>query len=101
MKLHIATEGLELTPEIEEIIEKKLTPKLQKFFKKYPEDSIGINLFLKKRSRWGFRARVELDIPGQNIYAEESHKELTFAITALSRELARRLQKHKELAHER
>jgi ribosomal subunit interface protein len=98
MKLHIATEGFGLTPEIREIVDKKFSPKLQKFFKRYPQDTISIRLLIKKRPRWGFRVKADLDIPGENIHAEEVHKELAYAIVALAKEVARRLQKQKEKA---
>ena len=96
MKLHIATEGFELTPETREVIDKKFSPKLVKYFKRYPEDTVTTRILIKKRTRWGFRVRCDLDIPGQNLHAEEVHRELEYALVALAKELSRSLQKHKE-----
>lgn len=96
MKLHIAAEGLELTPEIREVVTKKFSMKISKFVKKYPEDAVKVRMRIKKRARWGFRVRCDLDIPGENIYAEETHKEVSFAVSALAKEVAQRLQKQKE-----
>lgn len=95
MKLHVSTEAFELTPEIREVIDKKFTSKLIKFFKRYPSDSVVAQLLLKKRTRWGFRVRCELDIPGENLHAEEVHRELEYALVALAKEMARMLQKQK------
>lgn len=96
MKLFVTTEGFELTPETREMIDKKFSPKFVKYFKKYPEDAVAVRILIKKRTRWGFRVKCDLDIPGQNIYAEEVHRELEYALVALAHELARKLQKQKE-----
>ncbi len=100
MKLQIATEGVELTPEIKSEVEKKLLRKISKYFKKSPADSVGIDLRIERNERWGFKAKCRLDIPGQNIYSEGSHKELFFAITSLADDLERRLRKQKEKSTE-
>lgn len=96
MKLHIATEGLELTPEVREIVAKKFSQKITKFFKRYPEDAAKVRILIMKRARWGFKVKCDLDIPGENIHAEEVHRELVFAVVALAKEVAHRLQKQKE-----
>lgn len=96
MKLHISAKDVNLTPDIEEAIEKKLTKKVNKFLKHFDDDAVSLELILKKGDRFGFNVRCELDLPGENIHAEESHKELIYAITALSKELQQRLRKNKE-----
>lgn len=96
MKLHIASEGVEINPETREIINKKFITKIRKFFKNYPEDAVSIKILIKKRPRWGFNVRCDLDIPGENLYAEETHKELVYAVVSLAKEVSRRLRKQKE-----
>ncbi len=96
MKLHIASEGVDINPETREIITKKFISKISKFFKNYPEDAVSIKILIKKRPRWGFNVRCDLDIPGKNLHAEEAHKELVYAIVALAKEVSRRLRKQKE-----
>ena len=98
MKLHVSADDVELTPEIEEIVNKKLIEKIEKFFVRYPEDTVTLKLFIKKGARWGFVVKCDLDIPGENIHSEEKHKELEYAVVALSHELVRRLRKKKEKA---
>lgn len=96
MKLHLASDEIEITPDIEEVIEKKLLNKISRLLKRYPEDSVSMDLMINTGSRWGFRVKCRLDLPGQNIHAEEKHKELEYAIVALSKELQRLLRKKKE-----
>ena len=96
MKLHISTHEVVLTPDIEEVINKKFAPKVSKFLTHYPDDSVHIDLLLAKGDRWGFKVSCEMDLPGENIHAEASHKELAFAITDLAKELHERLRKKKE-----
>jgi len=98
MNLHISAKEVELTSDISEIIEKKLKLKLEKLLKHYPEDSTSAQIFIQKGERWGFKVKAELDIPGENVHAEASHKELVFALTALADELATMLRKKKERA---
>jgi len=101
MKLSIATDDIELTPRVKTVIENKFLPKIQKFFKDLPDDTTAVKLMLKRHERWGYQVRCDLDIPGQNIHAEEVHKELTYAITALAKEIENRLRKKKEKAQEK
>lgn len=96
MKLHVTTEGFGLTPETREIIDKKFTPKFVKYFRKYPQDAVAVRILIKKRTRWGFRVKCDIDLPGQNIHSEEVHRELEYALVALAKELTRSLQKQKE-----
>lgn len=98
MKVHIASEGLEITPEIQDVIEKKLFVKLKRLLSRYPEDSVVLNLMILKGSRWGFIAKCKIALPGADIHAEEKHKELQFAIVSLSKELQLLLRKKKEKA---
>lgn len=101
MKLHIQAEGFDLTPDIKSVVDHKFVPKLQKFLKRYPEDSAGVRLMLEKNDRWGFKAKCDLDIPGQNIYAEATHKDLASAIIALANDAENRLRKQKEKSLEK
>lgn len=101
MNVTIATDGIELTPKIKSIIDNKFLPKIDKFFKSPKGESVSAKLMLKKHERWGFTVRCDLDIPGQNIYAQEVHKELPSAIIALAKELENRLRKQKEKAQEK
>jgi ribosomal subunit interface protein len=96
MKLHISTKEVSLTPDIEEIIEKKLKAKIDKFVGHYDDDAVNLKLFLGKGDRFGFKIKCELDLPGENIHAKAEHKELAFAITALAADISRRLRKKKE-----
>lgn len=96
MKLHISAKDIELTPDIEDEIDKKLVRKVNKFLSHFDDDAVNMELVLGKGDSFGFRVRCELNMPGENIHAEESHKELFYAITALASELQRRLRKKKE-----
>lgn len=96
MKLRLASDEIQITPELEEVIQKKLLNKISRLLKRYPEDSVSMDLVIKAGSRWGFVVKCRLDIPGENIHAEEKHKELEYAIVALSEELQRLLRKKKE-----
>lgn len=98
MKLSIAANDIELTPKVKAVIDNKFTPKIEKFLKGEDNDSASIELMLKRHDRWGYLASCNLDIPGQNLYAQEVHKELTYAITALAKEIENRLRKKKERA---
>lgn len=98
MILHISAKEIELTPDISETVEKKLKLKLEKLLKHYPEESTSAQIVIQKGERWGFKVKAELDIPGENIHAEASHKDLTFALTALTDELTTMLRKKKERA---
>src|SRR3989304_8915685 len=96
MKLHISTKDVVLSPDVEKAIHKKLVGKIEKFLTHYDSDSVLLELVLSKGERWGFVVSCDLDIPRENIHAEEKHKELLFAITALAKEISDRLRKKKE-----
>lgn len=98
MKLHVSTNEVNVTPDIEELLDKKFTPKLEKFLNRYPDDTCKASLRLSTAERWGFTAICDLDIPGENIHAESKHKQLASAITTLANELTERLRKKKEKA---
>lgn len=97
MKLNISTNEVKLTPDIKEIIENKFTPKLEKYLHNVDPDLQEGNLILSYGDRFGFKAKFEMSLPGnKKIYTEEEHKELAYAITALAKEVSRRLRKEKE-----
>ena len=97
MKLNISTSEVKLTPDIQEVIDKKFTPKLEKYLHNVDPDLKEGNLRLSYGDRFGFKAKFEMTLPGNIVVvAEEEHKELAFAITALAKEVARRLRREKE-----
>jgi len=96
MRVHISTKDVLLTPDVKTAIQNKLVRKINKFFARYDDDSVNLNLFLIKKERFGFNVKSRLDIPGRNIHAQKTHKELLYAITALASELTNRLRKKKE-----
>lgn len=97
MKVDIFANNIDLTDDIYELVQKKLTSKLSKFLKKYDDDLLSTRLTLSKDSRWGFTAKLEMNIPKHGkLYAESKHKELAYAVTDLREEVDRRLRKIKE-----
>lgn len=96
MKLHISSDGVEITPEIEEVIDKKLVSKIQRLVSRYSEDSVTLRLMIRTGARWGFRVKCDIDLPGENVHAEEKHKELEYALVSLAKQLQQILRKKKE-----
>lgn len=96
MKLHTSSQDVEITPEIEDVIEKKLITKVSRLVKRYPEEAVQMRIMITKGERWGFKVSADIDLPGDNIHAEEKHKELEYAIVALAKELQQILRKKKE-----
>ncbi len=99
MKVLIATEEIQLTPDVNDLVQKKLNEKLDKYVNGIPEDVKEARVQLIRDSRWGFRVTFDLSLPGKkHIHAEEKHKELPAAITLVSEEAEKQLRKIKEKA---
>lgn len=99
VKLIISTDGLSLTPDIKDLVQKKLNSKLEKYVKHYSPDAKQATVNLKRESRWGFKATFNSVIPGgKRVHAEEKNKQLFAAITKLSEEVERQLRRIKEKA---
>ena len=91
MKFNITGQKMDVTPSINEYVEKKIG-KLEKYFSKW--DELTANVLLKVR---GKEQIVEVTIPFKKIVlrAEETHKDLYAAIDLVSDKLERQIRKNK------
>jgi len=97
MQMNVATDGVLLTPDIDELVQKKLNQKLDKYLSHLPSDTKQAEVRLKRQSRWGFKVTFDVTLPGgKHIHAEEINKELNAAITIVSEEAERQLRREKE-----
>lgn len=95
MDLQIFSKDIDLTDDIYLVIEKKITNKLSKYFKNL-ESNAQSRLTISRGDRFGFNAKLELTIKGEKLFAESTGKELVSALTTLSSEIVRIVNKHKE-----
>lgn len=97
MKLLISTEEVTITPDISEIVDKKLSKGLDKYLQSVDVDTREANVHIAKGVRWGFTVKFDMDLPGgQHVHVNEKHKELPFAISAVASEVKRSLRRYKE-----
>lgn len=90
MKLQIFPKDIELTENINDLVDKKFVSKIEKFFKK--NDDENLRLTLEHGTRWGYRAKFEAG----KIFVETKHKELRSAIVELAEDVVRILRREKE-----
>ncbi len=108
MQIIIKTKNLELTPELDAFINKKIGG-LKKFFGSFQNHSLpiteGRNLFdtfveVEKESnhhRKGeiFRAEVKIYMPGRNLFAKANADDIIKAISEVREELETEIRKYK------
>lgn len=100
VKLIISSDGVDLSPDIEKLLQRKLNQKLEKYIKGHAPDTKEARITIERRSRWGFKVTFRLGLPDKKyIHAEEVNKELSAAITIVSEEAERQLRKIKEMSN--
>jgi ribosomal subunit interface protein len=107
MEITIKTKDIELTTELKEFIEKKISP-LEKFLKflynkNHFQEKPEIKLFLEigkttKHHKKGevFFAEGQLEFPGGILYSTSTAKDIKLAIIETREELERQIKKYKE-----
>ncbi len=108
MKIIIKTKNLELTPELDAFINKKIGG-LKKFFGSFQNHSLpiteGRNLFdtfveVEKESNHHkqgkiYKAEVKIYMPGRNLFAKASAEDIIQAVSEVREELETEIRKYK------
>jgi hypothetical protein len=66
MDVLISCDGLDLDAEIQEIVEERFSSKLVKYLVNFDDDLKKGSLFIKKRSRWGYKVKFDMVLPGKH-----------------------------------
>lgn len=97
MQIQILTDGVEIDDKVRGLIEKKLVPKLDKYLTHFDEDAKLATIKLEKRTRWGYKVNLNMNLPGKkHIFAEVKHNDLGAAVVDLREEVERQLIEYKE-----
>ena len=92
MTIQIFWDSLESTPENTDLITEKFK-KLEKYLKSFKEEMTHASVTIKKRPRWGYRVKFDMQLPSEHIFAEDVSDDLTASIIN-TREKAERQIKH-------
>jgi len=100
MRIDILSSKLELTSALSDYIEKKLQ-KLEKFLKRFPQESVTIKAELGKTTDHHekgsiFRAEGRVTVPHTTFYADAVQEDLYAAIDKVADELKRQILADKE-----
>ena len=96
MKLQISTGDLPLEGTVRTLGEKRLGSDLEKVLRHFPEDVRQATVHVSKRSRHGYKATFEMQLPGLRVFSEEKHDDFPTLMTRLRDEVKRQIRKHKE-----
>lgn len=95
MKLQISASDLPLSGTVENVVVKHLRDDLAKYLKKY--DDLVADVLVKKRSRWGYKVKFDMMLPGNHhVFCEEVHDDFVAAVCACRDEVKRQLLRIKE-----
>lgn len=86
--------------DLREKVLKKLSH-LGKYLKDVREDLVDGVVRIAKRSRWGYKVKMEVKLPGKEVVAEGKDKELLTAIDRAYHKVERMVRKHLERLKER
>ncbi len=85
MKIQIAWEKIEPTEQDKQMVLEKLAS-LDKLLQRFEEDLKVAEVRIMRRSRWGFRIRFDMQLPGKHIFATEMGDELVNVVVAVREE---------------
>jgi ribosomal subunit interface protein len=95
MELQIHSVGFSADAKLEEYIDKKISK-----IEKYHHKIISVDIYLKLENTGQIRDKIiesKIQIPGQTLYAESSHKTFEAACDKLTDTIKRQLKKQKEI----
>lgn len=99
MELQIHSVGFSSDAKLEEYIEKKINK-----IEKYHQKIISVDIYLKLENVGQIKDKIiesKIQIPGQTLYAESSHKTFEAACDKLSDTIRRQLKKQMEISRAR
>ncbi len=98
MKVKIKSTKIELTPQINDYVQLKMS-RLQKYLGKVPALNCDVELSREngmQNSGKIYRAEVNLELPGSLLRVEKTEKDMLKAIDKVKDHLARSIKKYKE-----
>lgn len=97
MNLQVSTGNLVLTDKVKLIIINKFKKPTTKLLGKFDKDNLKADFHLQRLSFGDYQANFELALPGKkNIFAKNSHPDLTATITGLREQVEKQIKKIKE-----
>ncbi|MBI4091355.1 ribosome-associated translation inhibitor RaiA [candidate division WWE3 bacterium] len=94
MSYRITSENLPLTPKLTDLSNEKLR-KIEKFLKDVGEELRDVRMIVDRRPRFGFRAKIEVWIPGTSFVAKEVGFSIEGTIDEAVRDIIRQVNRHK------
>lgn len=95
MQIIVSGKGVELTSAIQDYVNKKLGG-LEKFFSHIIRVSVTVGLETKHHAQGEiFYAEAKAEVPGNDVFAKETSKDLYAAVDSLKKVLEAELKKHK------
>lgn len=96
MQLKITSPNLELNDKHKQMIDEKLTQKIDNHLQSFASDLKTADLSIDKDRYENYNVRFDMSLPGKkNIYAKNSHKRLVSAIIGLREQLLKQIKKYK------
>lgn len=97
MNIHFSHKNCEHTPDVEQIIERRVQ-KLNKLLRVYAAELVHLHGLLEFHSpKEGFTVSLNLRLPTGQVFAGEGNRHPASGLRAAFDELERQLHKHKEL----
>ncbi|MFA6250656.1 MAG: HPF/RaiA family ribosome-associated protein [Candidatus Shapirobacteria bacterium] len=96
MLIHIATLNFDLTDKIRELVDTKLSQKLDRLLSSVDQALRVANVSIEKLPRSGYKIKFDMVLPPRHqIFAENQHPVLTTALTGLKEQIEKQLLRYK------
>ena len=98
MNIEINGVNLDITPEIKDMVDKKLSHKLDQLLVNFSKESKMGFLHLEKDKYKHFHAKFDMALPGQDghLFAKSENIELVSAIVNIREQLEKQIKKYKQ-----
>lgn len=93
MKYSVTWEGFEPNMKEKAMVVEKMR-KLDQLLKDVKKDLKMVMVRIKKRSRWGYEVKLELELPGKTLFAKEEGEDLVKNLIAARGQLERQIKEY-------
>jgi ribosome-associated translation inhibitor RaiA len=96
MEIKLTIDGFDLTDEQAMIVRDKFEAKLDPLLEDYAPDVKTATMTIKKRSRWGYKMKFTMVLPGKEyIHADTVNDSLETGVVDLKNKIERQIKKYK------
>lgn len=100
MNIQIAFDGVKVSEDLHERVNEVFLP-IDKLLRDFDGDLVVFYVRVEKRSSWGYKIGVNVEIPGRDIYAEEKGADMMVVLRKTRDSIKRQVRKHVERLRDR